>query len=420
MRKSAILCVVWSCISSGVAAQEILPRAPAAGTPQSIDDVREEYRMHVGPVYAKPAVLLKQFGIDSNVFYQAESKASDFTFTIGPQADIAVPFARRGLLTTRLGSDLVYFAHYSSERSVDPFAVVRGEMYARRLTLFVEDSFLNSRQRLNFEVDARARHLENQLSVGAAFRFTPRLSLELARGHNTISFDDNAIYGGQYLRDTLNRDEDLYSATARFKHSVLTNLGLRLEAQTDRFVFSPVRNADSFRIMPGVELKPKALISGSAWVGFRSFNPKASVLPAQSGLAADLALSYTLLGATTFGVTYQRDYNFAYEVLTPYYVANSVGVSVRRAVGGRFDVILNAANHRYAFQALQALPSGIAQSSPILAPLDTTRTYGINLGRKLSRQTRIGFDVSHWRRRSNDATRDYDDFRVGLTTTHGF
>jgi hypothetical protein len=416
VRKSVILGIVWwACIWSRVDAQGI-PPAAAAGSPQSIDDVRGDYHMHVGPFYVNPTVQLKEFGVDTNVFYQP-GNTSDFTVTIGPQADVAVPVARRGLLTARLGTDFEYFARYASQRSVDPFAAVRGEVYARRVTLFVEDSFLNTRQRLNFEVDARARHLENQLSVGGAVHFTPRLSLELARGYDTITFDDNAIYAGQYLRETLNRDEDIYRATVRFKHSVLTNLGLRVEAQTDRFAFSPERNADSFRIMPGIELKPKALISGSAWLGFRSFNPKASLLPAQSGLASRLALSYTLFGATTFGVAYNRDYNFAYEVLTPYYVANDVEVSVRRALGGRFDVILNAGNHRYAFQALTG---GIAQSSPILAPVDTTQDYGINLGRMMSRQTRIGFGVSHWTRRSTDATRDYNDLRVGLTTTYGF
>ena len=409
--------VWWALASSGLEAQEILPPARSAGSPQSIDDVRGDYHMHVGPFYVNPTVQLKEFGVDTNVFYQTGNNASDFTVTIGPQADVAVPVARRGLLTARLGTDLVYFARYSSERSVDPFAMIRGELYARRVTLFVEDSVLDTRQRLNFEIDLRARHVEKQLSAGGAFRFTPRFTLELARAHNTISFDESAIYVGQYLHDTLNRDEDIYSATARFKHSVLTNLGLRLEAQTDRFALSPVRNTDSFRIMPGVELKPKALISGSAWLGFRSFNPKASSLPAQSGLASQLALSYTLFGATTFGFTYNRDYNFAYEVLTPYYVANDIEVSVRRALGGRFDVIISGGNHRYTFQALTGV---ISPSSHILAPVDTTQNYGINLGRIMSRQIRIGFGVSHWTRRSTDATRDYDDLRVGLTTTYGF
>ena len=54
-------------------------------------------------------------------------------------------------------------------------------------------------------------------------------------------------------------------------------------------------------------------------------------------------MSYTLLGATTFGVTYDRDVTYSYQVIKPYYLDNSVGLFVRRAVGGRYDVIVNFA-----------------------------------------------------------------------------
>jgi hypothetical protein len=47
-----------------------------------------------------------------------------------------------------------------------------------------------------------------------AFPFTPKLSLELARRHNTISFDEN-VTQGQYLCETQSRNEDFDSATVR-------------------------------------------------------------------------------------------------------------------------------------------------------------------------------------------------------------
>ena len=45
-----------------------------------------------------------------------------------------MPFARRGLLTATLGTDIVYDAKYGSERSVDPQAAIRAEAYAHRAT----------------------------------------------------------------------------------------------------------------------------------------------------------------------------------------------------------------------------------------------------------------------------------------------
>src|SRR6187397_2160798 len=95
------------------------PPASAAGSSQSIDEIRRDYRMHSGPLYLKPAFLLKELGVDTNVFNAAGRQKSDFTFTVTPQADLAIPLARRGLVKATLGTDLVYYATYDSERSVD-------------------------------------------------------------------------------------------------------------------------------------------------------------------------------------------------------------------------------------------------------------------------------------------------------------
>lgn len=388
-----------------------------AGSSQAIDDVRKNYRIHAGPFYIKPALQLKELGVDTNVFNQAGEQKSDFMFTVTPQADVAVPFARRGLLTTTVGTDVVYYARYASERSLDPQLTVRGEAYANRLTLFAEDAYLNTRQRPSYEIDLRSRHRQNDLLAGAAVRLTPKLSVEVAGTRGETRYDADAVFLGTSLQETLNRDTKGYSVIAREKLTPLTTLSVRYENQQDRFVSSPLRDTDSFRVMPGVEFKPKALISGTAFVGYRSFKPKSSLLPEFSGLVSQLALSYTLLGATTFGVTYDRDANYSFEPLTPYYIDNGVGIFVRRAVGGRFDIIGNAARHRYNYQNLATQS---AQFASIPKRVDTTDNYGANLGYRVKRQTRIGFGVSYWTRDSTTVVRNYNGLRLGTTVTYGF
>ena len=374
--------------------------------------------MHAGPFYVEPAILLKELGVDTNVFNQAGDTNADFTMVVAPQAAVAVPFANRALVKSLLGTDLVYYAQYASERSVDPQAAVRAEFYAGRLTFFVDESYLNTRERLNYSIDLRARHLQNDLSGGVAFRATTRLTVEAAASSGRIRFDGDEYFNGQRLKETLDRDTQVFSVTARHRRNGLTTIGLRYENQTDRFPLSPVRDTDSFRVMPGVELRPRALLNGSAWVGYRRFDPKAAVLPSQAGLVSQLALSYTLLGATMFGVTYDRDYQFSYEALTPYFVDNSVGVFVRRAIGARADVRGNVARHRYAYQPLL--------TDPILAGLaadrvDTTDNYGVNVGYRLKRQTRAGVGLSYWTRDSTGLDfRNYTGLRIGLTMNHEF
>jgi Flp pilus assembly protein TadG len=386
------------------------------GSSQTIDETRRLYRVHLGPLYMNPGLLLKELGVDTNVFNAAGDQKSDFTFTITPKADVALAFGHRGLLRTTAALDMVYYATYASERSLDPQITVRGEAYATRLTFFAQGAYLNTRQRPNYEIDLRSRHVESDADAGVAVRATTKLTVELSANAQTIRYDADAFFLGTSLRDTLNRDETGYSIVARDRLTSLTTLALRYDNVHDAFPYSPVRDNDSFRVMPGVEFKPKALIHGSAYVGYRKLSPKNELLPEYSGLVSQLTLAYTLLGSTMFGVTYDRDIDYSYEAANPYYLDNSLGLFIRRAVGGRFDVILSAARHRYDYRDLQ-----LALPTPVEARVDRTDEFGANFGYRMKGDTRVGFGGTYYTRHSTRETfRQYDGLRAGLTVTYGF
>jgi hypothetical protein len=321
-----------------------LPAAAHAQAPdaQAIDTVRKEARVHVGPLYASPTVNLKELGVDTNVFNDSGQQRSDFTFTVVPKADVWVPFARRALLTTTVASELVWYAKYDSERSINPQVAARGEVYLRRFTFFAENSYLNTRQRPNYEIDLRSRHVENDATLGANVQLTPKFALEAAAVRGITRYDADAYFDGTSLQQTLNRDTTGYRIVARHRLTPLTTIAVRYESLEDRFPYSPARDADSVRLMPGVEFKPRALVSGSAYVGYRRFEPLvAQQLPEFGGLVAQLGLSYTLLGSTTFGVSYRRDLTYSYEEFQPFFINDSVGLSVRRAISRRVDVLFS-------------------------------------------------------------------------------
>jgi len=407
--------VFCSPMCSGALAQTVIPPRSPAGSTREIDEIRQSDALHVGPVYVAPAIRLKELGVDTNVFNQWVDGKADFTFTVTPQADIAVPIARVGLLKADAGADLVYFAQYVSERSVDPRFLVRAEGYQRKLTVFVENAYENTRQRPNYEIDVRARHVDNSLSAGTSIGIASKMSVEVAARRSSTRFAGDDFRDAQAFKETLDRDSNAFRVVTYFEHSVLTSFGLLSEYQTDRFIESPVRDTDSFRVMPGVTLQPRALVSGAAWIGYRAFNPRSPDLPSQSGLVSKLSLSYTLLGATTFGVTYDRDYQWSYEVAFPYFIDNGFRASVRRAVGSRYDVILTAARNKYDYQAVT---TG-SPDAPALSRVDRIRNYGIDIGYRVKRQTRVGFGVSWWERDSTEhALRAYDDLRIGMTMAY--
>ena len=395
----------------------------SAQTPLSppTDEARLNAHAHVGPFYITPALQLKELGVDTNVFNQDGRQKSDFMFNLSPKADVMVALARRALITTTVATDLVWYKEYASERSVDPQALVRGELYMARLTLFAQDEYLNTRQRMNYEVDLRSRHVENNLEAGGEYRLTPKLSFSLSGTRANVRFDADAIYLGTSLQETLNRDTTGFAAAIKHKLTPLTTLSVKGERFTDEFPFSPGRDTDSFRVMPGIEFKPKALVNGFAFVGYRKFTPQeATVLPEFTGLVANLGLSYTLLGATTFGVSYVRDVNYSYEELQPYYVSNAAGVSVREALGPKFDLLASADRAVYAYRNLQVgVP--VAGQAPLDAREDTTWIYAGSLGYLPGKKTRVGFGASYWKRESTTrAFRDYDGLRFGMSVTYGF
>jgi hypothetical protein len=404
-----------------IAALAVLtPASLRAQTPTNdaanVDDVRRNARIRVGPFYLTPAVLLKEAGVDTNVFNQATEQKSDFTFTLTPQTDVAVPFARRGLLTATVGADVVYYAQYDSERSIDPAIRIRGEAYAHRVTLFAEDSYLNTRQRPNYEIDVRSRHLENDVVAGVELRLTRKLSIDAAAKRAITEYDADAEFAGTSLQQTLNRKTSGGVGTVKHRLTALTTLAVKFDRLDDEFAYSPERDSRSVRVMPGVVFKPRALISGSAWVGYRKFSPEhPDILPAFSGLVADLGLSYTLLGATTFGVAYHRDLSYSYEVDNPFFVDNSIGASIRRALGGRLDAIISVDRHRYDYRQLLTLPPSPIERS------DTTWVYGADVGYRVRRDARIGFGAKYYQRDSTAVQFvQYEGLRFGAAVNYGF
>jgi Putative beta-barrel porin 2 len=403
----------------------LLILTPAVAVAQSssaseIDEVRRNARLHLGPFYLTPSLQLRELGVDSNVFNAAGDQKSDFTFTLTPKAQLWVPVARRALLAGTAATDLVWYSEYDSERSVDPQFTGRGELYLRRITLFAENAYLNTRQRPNFELDLRSRHLENDALAGVELAITPKFSVEGAARRFDTRYDADDVFAGTHLQRTLNRKTTGYRVTARHRATPLTTVAVRYEDLQDRFEFSPGRDANSYSVMPGVEFKPRALVSGTAYVGYREFTPvRPAELPEFSGLVAQLGLSYTLLGSTTFGVSFRRDLTYSYEEAQPFFIDTSVGASIRRALGPRFDVLVSADRHRYEYQ--DALVELAVLDAPLAPRVDTTWSYSGSLGYRIGGTGRIGVGASYWQRESTTRSfRDYDNLRFGTTVTYGF
>jgi Putative beta-barrel porin 2 len=392
-----------------------IPASAAAQTEASAQpsDVRSEARGHVGPFYLTPGVRLKELGVDTNVFNAAGEQKSDFTFTVAPMLNVSVPMARRALFTTTLASDLVWYAHYDTERSVNPQVTARGEVYLNRITLYGETAQLSTRQRPNYEIDGRSRRAEDTVSTGVRVALTSKFSVEVGGHRDEIRYDGDAEFDGTNLQRTLNRETRGVLLTARHRLTPLTTLAMRAQVDQDRFSLSPARDSDSYRVLPGIEFAPQALLKGSAYLGYRKFTPLVGALPAFSGLVGELGLSYTMFGATAFGLSFRRDLTYSYSEFQPFFVDTALGASIRHALGTRFDVLCSGDRHVYGYRSF--LTAGLDDVQRV----DITWNYAASLGYRIGRGGRIGFGASYTTRASTNLLRAYDNLRFGTTFSYG-
>jgi hypothetical protein len=375
-------------------------------------DPRETARMRFGAIYVTPSIALRDFGVDTNVFNDTTDPKSDLTLTLAPRAQVWLPITRRFLLATSTELGFVYFKSFASQRAVNPTIDARGDLRFNRLSVFGAHRFAWTRERANLELDARVRRRENLSRVGVALDVTPKFGVEVALYHSDFDYETNTELRGVDLRDALQRNQRGLQVGLTHRLTSRTSLQLALETQRHRFDFSSDRNADGYSIIPGVRFSPRALISGTADIGFRRFSPLNPSVPSFSGVVAKTTLGYTIFGATRLGVEVDRDLAYSFDPVDPYYIQTGVGGSIRRQIAGDIDVVLIGKRTRLAYQS--------AFTSRDRVHTDTVRTLGLDLGYRLNRESRLGVAVAWQERVSSVITsRPYRGFRAGLSVTFG-
>lgn len=386
------------------------------------DNPREKARMQLGPLYLTPRLALREFGIDTNVFNEDETRKSDLTFTLTPALDAWVPMGHRGLIKATVSSDLVYFRTYSSERSVAYGASVRAEAYAKRITVHTTAGLGFMRDRPNFEIDARTRRSTSAVQVGLDVALAPKVTLDMALTKSTVGFDEEATFLGIGLRSVLDRQTSGVSGGLRFLATPLTTFALRAESSATRFHYSPWRNSVDFTVMPGVIFKTGALITGSAYLGVRRSDVESRALPDFTGLVSDVSLAHTFRGVLQVGVDHTRGLEHSFELGQPYFINHSFGVRVRRALGPVFDLEGQFQRHAYDYSDfLDAAGSGSPGLETEAGRRDVTLIQGLSLGIRVGRVGRLAGGLEYQSRHSNLATgRDYRGLRIRTTVSHGF
>lgn len=382
-----------------------------AQTPAPEPDAEANIRF--GPLSLKSTIAVTNLGVDTNVFNQADADhpQSDFTMTFAPATDLWLRMGRTWV-TGMVGVDWVYYNKFASERAANSALRIGVERTFNRLAVNGNARRLSTRDRPGYEIDARSQRFETQYDGEATLRVLSKTRVGATAFRRRTLFDEDAFFREANLSRELDRTSSGTGFVVRHDVTPLTAVSLDVTRERERFVVSQFRDSDSTRVVGGVTFQPLALISGTASVGIRQFDPVPADVPAFTGVVTTVNLSYSLLGITRFGVEANRDIQYSFEFTQPYYLESGVTGTVQQQVFGPFDMLARIGTRGLAYTDRLGAPVAFSNRN------DRVNLIGLGAGYRMGTDKRLGFTVDRQHRASTVPGHSYTGLRFWMSVTY--
>jgi hypothetical protein len=373
----------------------------------------------LGPLWVTPRFRIGTMGIDTNVFYTATDRRTDFNASGGPGLGLVLPMREMRLL---VDGDLnyVWFAKTASQRRLAGNGRGRIEVGRGRVRAGVEEVYRRTFERPNFEVDRRVVADEwrtrGDLTVDLPGRFGLRTDLAFDRVNN----EQHQEYYGTDLSRTLNRDIRRALLGLRYQLTVKTLLIVEGDYEQDRFRFAKARDADSNRLYGGFEVQSTTRLAGRAVGGVRLFRLKEPASTRETSPYYDLSLAYQVGPSTRALATARRDLEFsAFETtgLTPTVDRESYSLRLEKRFFGRMSLWLYGGHDRFRTDGEVTVVDGSGASSTAVRNDDSWQG-GADLGCYVRPRFRIGVAATYTQRNSRFRDFGLKGLLVGGTVTY--
>ena len=384
-----------------------LPARALAQNP--VEDGASTAKIRLGPFGLTPQFTLRDFGVDTNATRSADARR-DLTATFEPAVD-SFFHAGHARVAAKSAVQIVYFGRTVSQRSLGRTQSVTGSYEFARITPYAGVTYSRTQRSTDIEIDQRAPQTMVTERAGFVTAFGPLFNLDVVGQKSAFRFDpldsDAVIFA-----DSLNRHSSSADISLRYVATPLTTVVLRTIVEDDRFDVSPLRNSNSLTVTPGVEFKPYALMSGSAYVGYRRFNALDASVPDFTGLTASVGLTFIAREMTKIAVDVRRDVDFSYEQTQPYFITTTAGLTLTQMLGPTWDVVGRLSRTGMAYRSVTTVTDPLGRN-------DHVNNWGLGLGRHLASGIRLGFDVDYMRRSSVVDGRGFHGLRLGGSVTYG-
>ena len=376
---------------------------------QSTSSEEQRPTIKIGPVELWPLILVRNIGVDANVYNDPVNPVRDFTATVAPNLELVVRPSWMRLSYTSI-SEFVYFREEKSQRSVNRGFQTRADFNLSYFQPYVVAGGLLTRERQNTEIDIRARRQLRNYGAGVRMRLWTSTSVSAGFRKNTSKFVEANQFRGVDLGSQLNNETDAIDASLTVDVTPLTTLGVAVASEHDRFDGSPLRNSDALRITPTISFKPFGMFNGSASVGYLRFDAFDPAVEDYAGLVASGTIGVLVLERFKLDTTFGRDVRYSYDAQTPTYIWTSGRGTLRTDLIRGLDVSITGGRDVMNYRPLAGLTA---------AGKDTYLVYGGGLGYTISNRIRVGVEAEFYERRSRLLDRGFENNRVFGTLTWG-
>jgi hypothetical protein len=409
----ACLSVVLASLGAGVAAQspDAVPETAVPGAPAERPGL-----FQAGAFYLTPYIHVGSMGIDTNVFYTATDRQTDFTASGGPGLEVVRPFGRESRLRLDGGLDYLYFAKTDSLRKLNGYGTAQLDFVGVKTRLFLEERYASSYGRPSFEVNGRVQQ-ETEGTQGFLRRnLGGRYALAL-RGGRERTRTDSQLYLGTDLGSTLTTDRYRGGGELRIALSVKTQLVGGGEQEWYRYPRLSERNGDSTLAYGGFRTDETALIAGQALFGYRWF--RLDTGGERTSFYANVDAAWPLSPKTKLGVRYRRDIDYS-----AFATSGATPTNLSATVEAYLDKLLAWNLYFRLFGRIGSLASDgeitIVTPDGVETAVqdDRLREAGAELGYQFRSRVRIGVKATYTTRRSAFQTFGIDGLLAGLTVQY--
>jgi hypothetical protein len=286
-------------------------RAQTNATPESSLSEKANERpglFRLGSFYLTPYLHVGTMGIDTNVFYSATDRQTDFTASGGPGLEIVRPFGLGSRFRVNGALDYLYFAKTESQRRLNGFGTASLELNGVKTRFVVEERYERTFSRPNYEVNERIEQEREGTQALLRRDLGDRVRLAIF-GDRTRTLTDSTLYLGTDLGNTLTEDRYRAGSELQLALSIKTRLVAGGEESWYRYPNLPERDGQSTLAYGGFRTDISALISGHALAGMRWFRLDTGAN--RNVVYADVNATWNISFKSKLGGLYTRDIDYS-------------------------------------------------------------------------------------------------------------